>query len=115
MQDALYHQRFTQSLEHFSARLDDMLLDVRRFDPSLIPAELLDEIASTLGKLMLVLIEHKSSDGVNGFTRRAASDTRRLREVLRFGYLLQSNQLTEAMHALREELGVVIYEDKQAA
>lgn len=114
MQDAFHHQRFTHSLENFSARLDELLLDIRRFEPSLIPAELLDEIASTLGELMLVLIEHKSLDGAKGFTGRAASDAQHLREALRFGQL-PLNQITEAIDALRQELCVVIHEDKQAA
>lgn len=114
MQDALYHQRFTRSLERFSARLDELLAEIRRFEPTLIPAELLDETASTLGELMLVLIERKSVDGAAGFTGRAASDARHLREALRFGQL-QSSQLTEAIGALREELGAVIHDDKQAA
>jgi hypothetical protein len=114
MQDAIYHQRFTQSLERFSARLDDLLLEVRRFEPSLIPAELLDEIASTLGELMLVLIEHKNIDGVTGFAGRAASNARHLRETLRLGQL-QPKQFTEAITALLQELGDVIHQDKQAA
>lgn len=101
-------------MERFSARLDELLLEIRGFEPSLIPAELLDETASTLGELMLVLIEHKSVDGTKGFTGRAATDARHLRETLRFGQL-QSNQLTEAINALREELGTVINLDKQAA
>lgn len=114
MQDALRHQRFTQSLERFSTRLDELLGEIRRFEPSFIPAELLDETASTLGELMLVLVEHQRIDGARGFTARAASDARRLREALRFGQL-QSNHLTKAMTALLQELGAVIHQDKQAA
>jgi hypothetical protein len=114
MQGAIYHQRFTESLEHFSTRLEDLLPLIRRFEPSLIPAELLDEVAGTLGELMLVLVEHKSVEGTKNFTGRAASDISRLREALRFGQL-QSNQITAALDALREELCVIIHEDKQAA
>ena len=114
MQGAIYHQRFTESLERFSTRLEDLLPEIRRFEPSLIPAELLDEVAGTLGELMLVLIEHKSVDGAQSFTGRTASDIRNLREALRCGQL-QSNQITAALNALREELGVIIHEDRQAA
>lgn len=114
MQDAFHHQRFTRSLEHFSSRLDELLSELRRVETSLMPAELLDEIASTLGELMLVLIEHKSVRGVEVVVSRAAIDTRLLREALRRGQL-QSNQITEAIGTLLQELGSVIHEDKQAA
>lgn len=114
MQDGFQHQRFTRSLEGFSAKLDDLLLEMRRFEPSLIPVELLDECASTLGELMLVLIGHKDSDGAKGFTGRAASDAQRLREAVRCGEF-HSNQITEAINAIREELGTIIHEDKRAA
>ncbi|MDX6695280.1 MAG: hypothetical protein QOF02_2883 [Blastocatellia bacterium] len=114
MQGALYHQKFTESLGRFSTRLEDLLPEIRRFEPSLIPAELLDEVAGTLGELMLVLIEHKSVGGAKNFTGRAASDIQLLREALRFGQL-QPNQITAALNALRDELGVIIHEDRQAA
>ena len=114
MQDAPYHQRFTQSLDRFSTRLDDLLSEIHRFEPSSIPAELLDETASTLGELMLVLIEHKNLNGAKGFTGRAATDAQRLRDALRYGEL-HSKQITEALDALLATLGTVIHEDKQAA
>jgi hypothetical protein len=114
VQDAIYHQRFTQSLKQFSERLDELLMEMRRFEPSHVPAELLDEVASTLGELMLVLVENKNVHGAKGFTGRAASDARLLREGVRFGGL-QSSQITEAIGALREELAAAIHEDKQAA
>ena len=112
MQDILRHQRFTQQLGRFSDKLDDLMLELRRFEPTRVPAELLDEMASTLGELMLVLIEHK--DGATTSTGRAASDARHLREAVRLGQL-QHSQITEALGTLRQELGVVIHEDKQAA
>lgn len=114
MQDAIHHQRFTRSLEDFSARLDELLQEMRRFEPSLIPVELLDECASTLGELMLVLIEHKNSDRVNDYAGRAASDAQRLREGMRLGEL-HSSQIAEAINALLAELGTIIHEDKRAA
>ena len=111
MQDILRHQRFTQQLVRFSDKLDDLMLELRRFEPTRVPAELLDEMASTLGELMLVLIEHK--DGATS-TGRAASDAQHLRQAVRLGQL-QYSQITEALGTLRQELGVVIHEDKQAA
>lgn len=114
MQDILRHQRFTRELGRFSDRLDDLMLELRRFEPAHVPAELLDEMASTLGELMLVLIEHKDGDGAKTSTGRAASDAQHLREAMRLGQL-QYSQITEALGTLRQELGVVIHEDKQAA
>ncbi len=116
MQDILRHQRFTRELGRFSDRLDDLMLELRRFEPGQLPAELLDEMASTLGELMLVLIEHKDADadGATNSTGRAASDARHLREAMRLGQI-QPTQITEALGTLRQELGVVIHEDKQAA
>ena len=114
MQDILRHQRFTRQLGRFSDRLDDLMLELRRFEPTQVPPELLDEMASTLGELMLVLIEHKDGDAATNSTGRAASDARHLREAVRLGQL-QYGQLTEALGTLRQELGVVIHEDRQAA
>lgn len=114
MQDILRHQRFTRELGRFSDRLDDLMLELRRFEPGQLPAELLDEMASTLGELMLVLVEHKDGDGATNSTGRAASDARHLREAVRLGQI-QSGQITEALGAIRQELGVVIHQDKQAA
>lgn len=90
------------------------MLEMRRFEPTLIPAELLDEMASTLGELILVLIEHKGRDGAKTSTSRAASDAQKLREAVRQGRL-QYNQITETLGILCQELGAVIHEDKQAA
>lgn len=114
MQEILHHQRFTQSLGSFSNRLDDLMMEMRRFEPTLIPAELLDEMASTLGELMLVLVEHKGRDGARTSTSRAASDAQNLREAIRHGRL-QHNQITETLGTLCQELVTVIHEDKQAA
>jgi hypothetical protein len=115
MQDILRRQRFTRQLGRFSDRLDDLMLELRRSEPGQLPAELLDEMASTLGELMLVLVEHKDGgDGATNSTGRAASDARHLREAVRLGQI-QPTQITEALGTLRQELVLVIHEDKQAA
>jgi hypothetical protein len=114
MQEASNHQRFTQSLKLFSERLDELLTEIRRFEPHLTPVELLDEIASILGELVLVFTEYRSNDWVTGFTQRATSDAQHLRDALRSGNL-QSERLPQAICALCEEIGSVIHEDKQTA
>ena len=76
MQDILRHQRFTRELGRFSDRLDDLMLELRRHEPSHMPPELLDEMASTLGELMLVLIEHKDADGANPVSWTPEGDVR---------------------------------------
>ena len=115
MQDAFRHQHFTRVLGQFSERLDCLLSEMRRFEqPGLIPAEVLDEVASTLGELMLVLIGHKNSDAASSYAGRTARDARHLREVLRLG-APPTKQITDAIHTLLEELSTLIHEDKQAA
>ena len=111
MPDAFRHQQFTRVLAQFSERLDGLLLEMRRFEqPGLIPAEVLDELASTLGELMLVLVGHKNSNGGSGYAGRTASDARHLREVLRLG-APPTKPITDAIHTLLEELSTLIHEE----
>ena len=58
MHDALHQQRFTQQLNQFSERHDDLFLNVRGYEPQHIPLEVLDETAIIVGELTLLLSDH---------------------------------------------------------
>jgi len=55
-----HHHRFTHLLNQTSDRLEDLLLNARRFEPRLIQLVILDEIAIKIGELTLILSDHLS-------------------------------------------------------
>lgn len=114
MPDTLRQQRFTRRLQQFSSKLDDLLIQVRSFEPQLLPVELIDEMATTTGELLLVLIDHQSVFGTDDLMHRVISDAQHLREKMR-SRLLERGQLAEAVSALTEEVNLIIREDKRAA
>jgi hypothetical protein len=114
MHDTFHQQHFTHLLKKFSERLDELLLEVRHYEPQLLPVELLDEIATTTGELMLVLQDHLSGRNTSELSHRAASHARHLREDVR-SRELPNEQLAVAIGALSEEVNLIIREDKRAA
>ncbi|HVF55211.1 MAG TPA: hypothetical protein VM934_03625 [Pyrinomonadaceae bacterium] len=113
MHDAFHQQRLTHSLELFSARLDELIEQVRRESYPL-PSELIDEIASTTGELMLLLIDHQSVFRVEEATSRAISEAQRLREAMR-SERLPGEQVAEVVSMLTREVAQIISADKRAA
>jgi hypothetical protein len=115
MPDALYQERLTRSLKHFSARLDDLLLQVRCLEPPLIPSELLDELASTTGELMLVLAEYQFTHRSEELVQDVISNAHSLRELLRSRQETYTEQLAEAVLSFNERVGLIIRQSKHAA
>ena len=114
MLDARHQQRLTRQLESFSTRLEDLIAEARRHEAQGLPSELIDEIASTTGELMLALIDHQSAYAPEESTHKAAFDAQRLREDVR-SERLPVGQIAEAAETLRRELDHIIRDDKQAA
>ncbi len=114
MGNALRHQRLTNLLERFSQRLEELLVEVRRYETHLPPPELIDEIASTTGELMLVLVEHWNIHKTEEGAPKVISHAQRLREGMR-SRELRHDQIAEAVHALTQEVDLIIRQDKQAA
>ena len=114
MLDARHQQRLTRQLESFSGRLEDLIAEARRYEAQGLPSELIDEIASTTGELMLALIDHQSAYAPEESTHKAAFDAQRLREDVR-SERLPVGQIAEAAETLRREIDHIIREDKQAA
>ena len=114
MLDARRQQRLTRQLQSFSGRLEDLIAEVRRHEAHGLPSELIDEIASTTGEVMLALIDHQSAYPPEAFTQKAAFDAQRLREDVR-SERLPVEQIATAVEILRREIDHIIREDKQAA
>jgi hypothetical protein len=114
MHAALHHQRFTQLLNQFSEKLDDLLSNARRFDPKSIPLELLDEIAVTIGELTLLLSDHLAIEHTQTLAQKIISRANELRQGMRSGEL-SSEQLSGAIGALIREIHLILFEDKRAA
>lgn len=111
----VHHQKLsTRQLENFSVRLENLIAEARHHDVQALPSELVDEIASTTGELMLALIDHQSTYSPEETTHKAAFDARRLRDGIR-SEKLPFEQIAEAAETLRRELDHIIREDKQAA
>jgi hypothetical protein len=114
MHDPLHQQRFTQKLNQFSVRLDELIFNARSHDPKNIPLEVLDEIAVTVGELTLVLSDHLAVQHTQALAHKVISHAEGLRRGMRCGQL-SSEQLVGAVGVLIEEVHLIIYEDKRAA
>jgi hypothetical protein len=114
MQAALHQQRFTQLLNQFSEKLDDLLLNARRYNPDQIPLEILDEIAVTIGELTLLLSDHLAIQHTQALAHKIISSANELRQGMRSGEL-SSEQLAGAIGALIGEIHLILFEDKRAA
>jgi predicted DNA-binding protein (UPF0251 family) len=114
MHDSLHQHRFTHLLNQTSVRLDDLLLETRRFEPQLIPLEILDEIAITIGELTLILSDHLAVQHTQVLAHKMISQAEELRRALRSG-VLSKEQLAQAIETLTEHLHRMIVQDQRAA
>lgn len=114
MPDASRHNRLTRLLEQISTRLEDLQVEVRRTEAQPLPPELIDEIASTAGELILILADHRSAHQTGKPEQAAASHANLLREGVRRRQL-HREQIAEAVHTLTQEVSLIINKDKRAA
>lgn len=114
MHDALHQHRFSKLLKQSSQKLDLLLDEIRPFEPQLIPLELLDEIASTIGELTLVLSDHLALDQNQELAHRVVVLAHRLHKDVR-SQQLPKEQIALAVGSLTQELNRLLLEDKRAA
>ena len=112
MFDTARQLHFTRSLEHFSTRLDELLASARLCGAPL-PPELIDEIAFTMGELMLVLTNHPSHEKESS-VQEALAHARSLRERLRAEHHA-SDQVAKDCDSFSQEIARLVRDSKQAA
>ena len=112
MFDTARQLHFVRSLEHFSAKLEE-LLERARFHQSPLPPDLIDEIAFTTGELMLVLTNYPSHEK-EALVQEALSHAKTLRERLRAD-LPQSDQVTQDCDDFSREIARLVVDSKKAA
>jgi hypothetical protein len=105
MFDTARQLHFTRSLQHFSARLEDLLERARLYQPPL-PPELIDEIAFTTGELMLVLTNYPSHEK-EALVQEALSHAQSLRVRLRADQS-QSDQVTKDCDDFSREIARLV-------
>lgn len=103
---------FTRSLEHLSARLDELINSVRLHQMPL-PPELIDEIALIADELMLVLTNHQSSEEETAL-REVLSHAKSLRQRLRADQP-HCAQLAEECDSFSREVARLVSDTKKAA
>lgn len=103
----------TSSLEQYCSRLEELCSQVRHSLPTL-SAELLDEVAGTIGELMLVLIQLQNAHPAEESIRHAVSDAQHIRKAVRTQHT-QHEQIAVAVNLLMSEVDQIIHAEKQAA
>lgn len=103
---------FTRSLEHFSTRLNE-LLESARFHQSQLTPELIDEIALTIGELMLVMTNHLSHHE-DELISEVLAHARSLRERLRVDEF-QGEQVAKDCDSFKREISQLLIDSKKAA
>ncbi len=114
MQNALHQYRLTHLLVHFSDRLQELILQAHQYPSNSLSVEFLDEIASTIGELRLVLIEHQFAFRSEDSVRKAVVEAEHLRQGVRSHTLIRE-QLIEAVTTLLVEVEQIVRQDKMAA
>jgi hypothetical protein len=110
--DTARQLHFARSLEHFSARLDELLKSAQ-FHQSPLPPELIDEIAFTTGELMLVLMNYPSHEK-EASVEEALSHAKALRERLRANQP-QNDLVTKDCDNFSREIARLVIDSKKAA
>lgn len=113
MLDNPHHLYFSRSLQHFSARLDELLTSLQRHHSQLTP-ELIDEIAYTTGELMVVLMDYYAAHQEDGFLKEALAHAQLLHRHLR-AQQLQEDQITQTFDTFRREIDLIIRQSRHAA
>jgi hypothetical protein len=112
MLDTARQLHFTHALEHFSAKLSELLTSLRHHPPNLKP-ELLDEIAYVTGELTIVLTNHDDHQEEESI-KEVLSLAKTLRLRLRSNQL-KGEQIIQAFNPLREKIDKLLVGHKKAA
>jgi len=113
MLPAHLRQQLDSSLKSLSLRLSDLVAEAR-LAPHPLPAELLDEIASSAGELMLTLAGLRGDHPADELVAHAISDAQRIREAVR-SQRLGRVRLEEEADELRREVDEIVRCDRRAA
>jgi DNA-binding transcriptional regulator GbsR (MarR family) len=114
MSDTAHQQRLTNQLQSSSDKLEELLAHVRDFGPGAFPAELSDEIATTAGELMVVLMEYQSAHRSEELIQEVITHARNLRALLRSDKF-RPELLSQAIYTFTREVDQIIRESKLAA
>ena len=109
-----HQQHLARLLARFSERLDQLLVEARRHKTELLPPELIDEMASTTGELMLVLVDYQTAQQKDDSVKEAIQHAGQLRQLMR-SRLLDEGSIADEIHSFTEEVGSIIREHKRAA
>lgn len=113
MSNSIQERILTSSLEQYCGRLEELSAEVRQSLPVL-SFELLDEVAGTIGELMLVLIQLQNAHPDEETIRHAVSDAQHIRAALR-SQQVHHEQIAVAVSLLMSEVDQIIHDEKQAA
>lgn len=113
MTRSVHERMLTSALSLSCSRLEDLCAQVRSSLPELSP-ELLDEIAGTVGELMLLLLELRSAHPTEEGIRRAAAEAQELRAAVRSTGTGQERVALAISHLIGE-VDQIVREEKQAA
>lgn len=113
MYDTSHQLQVNRLLERFSERLDELLSRARSHQLRL-PPELLDEIASTTGEIMLVLMNFQENVQTDALLHEALTHADNLRRHLR-ARRFRDEDVAEAFAALKLEVEQLIYQSRRAA
>jgi hypothetical protein len=106
-------QRLDSSLTLLSVRLSELVAEARLATQPL-PPELLDEIASSAGELMLLLAGLKGEHPADELVAQAIADAQRIREAVR-SQRLERGCLEDETDELRREVEEIVRCDRRAA
>ena len=112
MPDRLQHQRFTHGMRLLSDRLDTLLAQVRQ-DPQHVSLDLLDELATTIGELTLVLSEQLAAHRPPALAQQLIAHAETLRRDARATGT--SEQIASALSAVCAEVDQLLEAERQAA
>jgi hypothetical protein len=112
MVDTARQLHFTHALEHFSAKLNELLSSAHLHQICFSP-ELIDEIAYVTGELTIVLMNHNRHHE-EGLVKEVLSLAQTLRQHLRSNQL-RDEQIIEAFDPFREKINKLLGVQKMAA
>jgi hypothetical protein len=114
MPDNIHHLYFSSSLTRFSARLEDLLAGLRRH-PSPPSPEMIDEIAYTIGELMVVLMDYHAANQEDEAVKEALAHAQRLHMHFRSSQLSPAQEVAESCDIFSREIDRLIRQSKRAA
>lgn len=114
MPDNIHHLYFSSSLTRFSARLEDLLSGLRHQQSPPSP-EMIDEIAYTIGELMVVLMDYHAANQKDEAVKETLAHAQHLRTHFRSSQLRPSQDVAKSCDIFSREIDLLIRQSKRAA